>query len=453
MMRRLFWRIFISFWAAMILIVAGVSSSVYWIVSDMRANPPSSAAAETLYREIERVVAGGGTAGLKAWMEQRDASGQQPAVYAFDSLRREILNRRPPPPDIHRPAGFGADTRPPVEPPRRVHTAVTRDGDRYWIVVAPSVSRLGRWLMPFGPRPVPWPAFVIAIVVTAATCLLLARYLSAPIDKLRQATLEVASGNLNVRVRPSLGNRRDELGLLASDFDHMSERLRVLLDARQQLMRDLSHELRSPLARLQVALGLARRSITAQSQPQLDRIELEAGRIDALVGQILRLSRLNDPSPPINWERLEAGELLESLVQDSNLEAASRGIVVGFQRVGQESCYVHADRQLLSSAMENVLRNAIHYSPDDGKIDVEIGGCDGEVRIVVMDRGPGVRAEELETIFEPFYRASVQGDRIVRGHGLGLAITHRIVAIHDGSVFARNRDGGGLTVEFRLPAR
>ena len=450
-MRRLFWRIFISFWVAMILIVAGVAASVYWIVSDMRANPPSQADALIVYNEIERIAAGGDTSDLKAWLVERETSGEQPNVYAFDSSRREILGRRPPPPVVYRSVVWGAGPAPPVEAQRRVFTSMTLDGERYWFVVAPKMSRVSRWLMPLGPGPVHWPALVIAIIVTAATCLLLARYLSAPIDKLRQATLEVASGNLNVRVRPSLGGRQDELGLLASDFDHMSERLRILRDGRQQLMRDLSHELRSPLARLQVALGLARRSEGAGIEPQLERIEREAGRIDALVGQILMLSQLNDPSAAVNKEKFEAGELLELLVQDSNLEAASRGITVTLQKSSPEPSFLHADRQLVSSAMENVLRNAIRYSPDRGTVDVSLQGAYGEVRIVVMDRGPGVPEAELQSIFEPFYRASTQVNRSVRGHGLGLAIAHRIVALHYGTVAARNRDDGGLAVEFKLP--
>ena len=352
---------------------------------------------------------------------------------------------------MFRPVGWAVDAKLPIEPPRRMFTAVTPSGERYWFVVAPNLSRLGRWLMPLGPGPLHWPALVIAVIVTATTCLLLARYLSAPIDTLRKATLEVASGNLSVRVGPSLGSRHDELGLLASDFDHMSERLRVLLEGRQQLMRDLSHELRSPLARLQVALGLARRSTDTEISLQLDRIEREAGRIDALVGQILRLSQLNDPSAPINRERFDVGELLESLVQDSNLEAASRGIVVELHNLSMEACYVDGDRQLLSSAIENVLRNAIHYSPAGGKVDTAIQKSNDEIRIAVMDRGPGVAEAELENIFEPFYRATAQGDRSIRGHGLGLAITHRIVTLHNGSVFAKSRDSGGLTVELRLP--
>ena len=354
-------------------------------------------------------------------------------------------------PDMFRPVGWAADAKPPIEPPRRMFTAVTPSGERYWFVVAPNLSRLGRWLMPLGPGPLHWPALVIAVIVTATTCLLLARYLSKPIDTLRQATLEVASGNLSVRVGPSLGSRHDELGLLASDFDHMSERLRVLLEGRQQLMRDLSHELRSPLARLQVASGLARRSTNTEISLQLDRIEREAGRIDALVGQILRLSQLNDPSAPINRERFDVGELLESLVQDSNLEAASRGIFVELHNLSMVACYVDGDRQLLSSAVENVLRNAIHYSPAGGKVDTAIQKANNEIRIAIMDRGPGVPEAELENIFEPFYRATAQGDRSIRGHGLGLAITHRIVTLHNRSVFAKNRDSGGLTVELRLP--
>jgi two-component system sensor histidine kinase CpxA len=449
--RSLFWRIFFSFWIAMILIVAGVAGSVYWIVSDLRSNPPTSFHAEMLAQEAEQIVASGGEKELRSWLEERGRNREQPTVYAFDSSRRELLGRLPPRPDLPPgPMGIAGYEGRPLEPPRRMFTVVGAEGQRYWFIVAPPVSRIGRWLLPIGPARVHWPALVIAIVVTAATCLLLARSLSAPIDKLRKATLAVASGNLGVQVGPSLRGRKDELGLLAADFDHMSDRLRALVHGRQQLMRDLSHELRSPLARLQVALGLARRP-GAQVEPQLDRIELEAGRIDALVGQILLLSRLHDPRADVAREPLDIAELLESLVQDSKLEAAGRSIAVELRKDDDYSVQVRGDRQLLSSAIENVLRNAIRYSPDGGQIEVEFHGAYGEIRILVMDRGPGVPAEELGSIFEPFYRAKSQGNR--SGHGLGLAITHRIVALHYGTVYARNRNGGGFTVELRLPQK
>lgn len=449
-MRRLFWRIFVSFWAAMILIVAGVSGLVYWIVSDLRSNPPPHFQTELLAHQAERIIATGGEDELRAWLEKRSRERDQPTVYAFDSSRRELLGRSPPGAEFRRTPRFAAHAGGPIDPPRRMFTIVDSEGHRYWFLIGPDPSRIGRWLLPIGPARVHWPALVIAIVVTAATCGVLARYLSAPIDKLRLATRAVATGNLGVRVAPSLGARGDELGLLAADFDHMSERLRVLLEGRQQLMRDLSHELRSPLARLQVALGLARRP-GAQIEPQLDRIEREAGRMDALVGQILLLSRLDDPSAAVKRETLDACELLESLVQDCRLEAAGRNVAIEWRKDGVDTALVHADRQLLSSAIENVLRNAIHYSPDGGKVDVELRDAYGQVQVVVMDRGPGVPADELGSIFEPFYRAKVQGNRGARGHGLGLAITHRIMALHYGSVGARSRDGGGLIVELRLP--
>lgn len=433
----------------MVLIVAGVAGSVYWIVSDLRSNQ-SPFETESLTREAEQVVAAGGVDNLKVWLEQRARDRNHPTVFAFDSSRRELLGRLPPRPLIQGAIDLPAPEGRPIEPPRRMFTVEARDGERYWFVVAPRQSRFSRWLMPIGPSRVHWPGLVIAIVVTAATCFVLARYLSAPIDKLRQATQEVAAGNLGVQVGPSLGKRTDELGMLAADFDHMSKRLRALLDSRQQLMRDLSHELRSPLARLQVALGLARRP-GAQVEPQLDRIEREAGRVDALVGQILLLSRLDDPSAPAGREPLDVADLLESLVEDSNVEAEGRSISVELRRDGGDPAQVRADRQLLSSAIENVLRNAIHYSPEGSKVDVEFVNAYGQIRIIVMDRGPGVPIEELGSIFEPFYRAKSQTSRGARGHGLGLAITNRIVSLHYGSVHARLREGGGLIVELRLP--
>lgn len=288
----------------------------------------------------------------------------------------------------------------------------------------------------------------VALGVSAAVCLALARYLSAPIQKLRAATKAVSEGQLAVHVSRSLGTRFDELGLLAADFDAMAEHLRMLLEGRQQLTRDLSHELRSPLARMQVALGLARRSGADLCQ-QLDRIEREAQRLDGLVGQILRLSRLDDSSINMTRDSVDLRQLIEELTHDANLEARAKQAEVVISTA--DHVVVAGDSELLFSAVENVLRNAVHYTNAGTKVWVTLRSRGSDALLAVRDQGPGVPAGDIRKIFAPFYRVACERGADDKGHGIGLAITARVLRLHGGAASARNCDDGGLEVELTLP--
>jgi two-component system, OmpR family, sensor kinase len=224
--------------------------------------------------------------------------------------------------------------------------------------------------------------------------------------------------------------------------------LSELLKGRQQLTRDFSHELRSPLTRMQIALGLARRS-AADVGMQLDRIELEARRLDRLVGQILRLSKLDEANIDPAREPVDLRELIEEIVESARLEARTKQVEVGIERMMEAS--VRGDRDLLLSAIENVLRNAVHYTPVGTNVLVTLQRCVSQACVLVRDEGPGVPAPELSKIFAPFYRVTREGEADERGHGIGLAITLRVLKLHHGRVLARNREGGGLEVELRLP--
>jgi signal transduction histidine kinase len=316
-------------------------------------------------------------------------------------------------------------------------------------VYALSLQRLRR-----GPRGLfssaqtPLITAVTTLLVSTIVCFLLARYLSDPIRHLRAATRSIAAGDLGVRVSGLLGTRRDELALLALDFDVMAERLRGLLESHRTLLRDVSHELRSPLARLQIALGLARRP-QANLEQEFDRIERETGRLDELIGEILSLSRLDDPAHTLLAERVNLEELLETLLDNTRVEAEPRAITIHASTSAGLS--VEGDRELLFRAIENVLRNALSFSPDGAAVQLSANAQAGQAVVRISDQGPGVPPAALERIFEPFFCVAKARDRDSGGYGIGLAITARVAALHGGSVRARNIPDGGLEVEILLP--
>ena len=249
-------------------------------------------------------------------------------------------------------------------------------------------------------------------------------------------------------------SRRDEVSGLMRDFDAMAERLETLLKAQSRLLNDISHELRSPLARLNVALGLARQRSDSQSSDMLDRIELEASRLNELIGRILTLARLEDGEQLVPQTPVPLDEVVVSVVEDAEFEAQARNCHVKAS-VPEGDWQVRGNASLLHSAMENVVRNAIRYTQEGTSVEVELAseGRAGlsEAVIRVTDSGPGVPADALGKLFEPFYRLDEARGRHTGGVGLGLAITERAVRFHGGKVRAYNRDRSGLVVEIRLP--
>ncbi len=291
---------------------------------------------------------------------------------------------------------------------------------------------------------------LIAIIVSAVVCFFLARYLVAPVDQLRRATRQIAAGKLDVRVSKKLRGRSDELGLLAADLDTMSERVRNLLESKQQLLRDVSHELRSPLARLQLALSLVRRDEGGQADRHLERIEREADRLEQLIARTLKLASLERPMLGIERVVIDLAELLTNIVTDVGIEADAHGCGVTLDK--RPPLRVAGDRELLRSALENVIRNAVRYAPRGSGIDVVAVRQDERIEVVIRDSGPGVPEKDLELIFEPFYRVDAARNRAVGGDGLGLAIAARAVSLHGGSIRAHNVSSGGLAVQIVLPA-
>jgi signal transduction histidine kinase len=265
---------------------------------------------------------------------------------------------------------------------------------------------------------------------------LLAWYFARPLRMLHSAFEAVAGGRLGTRIGPAMGKRRDELADLGGDFDRMAERLQGLLEAQRRLFHDVSHEMRSPLARLQAAADLMRQ------QPE------RAGEfMDHLVGELLTLARLEADIDDAAREPIDLAELVEEIADDARLEAEARNFRIDLSLVAGPG--VTANRDLLRRAIENVLRNALHHSPEGGSVAIALLTEAGQARIVVADSGSGLPAADLEAIFEPFFRAANANS--FAGYGLGLAITRRVAQLYGGAVKAENRAAGGLAVTLTLP--
>jgi two-component system sensor histidine kinase CpxA len=488
-MHSLFVRIFVLFWLAMTLIVVASIAVTY-----------TAAAREYESQELQRrpsaaitasqVFAHGGLAALRDWLKSnqdsipgrdffivgpdgKDIIGRrlsEPAARRLEFMTRDApggAEARPPegrPPNEPSPLAaprFGGDLPPGGGPPaaeerpdapplnfrpsRQAPQIVAADGSTYTILLVPRrPSLFGALALPG----IPLAVLGIALIVSALTSWWLAQHLSAPIRRIQEGARAVASERLDVRVSAGLDGRKDELAVLARDFDAMADQLKATRSARTQLLRDISHELRSPLARMRVALGLARQPQTDPTR-QLDRLEREIERLDSLISHVLKLARLHGTDTHFQREPLEIDEILQEVVHDANFEGAVKSCVVRLE--GGAHRPVLGNRELLYSAIENVLRNAVRYSPAGTAVDVKVDVTRDELEILVRDHGPGVPGGDLERIFEPFYRVAESRDRDSGGEGIGLAITSQVFKSHGGSAGAQNLAGGGLQVRLALP--
>ncbi len=285
----------------------------------------------------------------------------------------------------------------------------------------------------------------IAILITG---LALAWYLSRPLQHLHWALHRMAEGRLDTRVQPLMGNRSDEIVDLAHDFDRMAAQLQQLTESRRVLLHDISHELRSPLTRIQAAIGLLRQD-SAQTDAMINRIERESERLDVLIEELLTLHRMESGSVEEAHERVDVIELLHAIAEDADFEARASSRSVAIDAPGHFITDVNGE--LIYRAFENVIRNAVKFSPEGATVEIRarVTGHGRTLETLVCDRGPGVPRDMLKAIFQPFTR--VEGSEPVRGVGLGLAIAQRAVEMHGGCVIAALREGGGLEVFLMLP--
>lgn len=310
-----------------------------------------------------------------------------------------------------------------------------------------AVFELRRIEPPLGRGPI-LKRLTLAVIISGLICALLARYLTRPITRLRAAAQRIAAGDL--KARAGKGSRQlDEVGQLVKDFDYMAERLELLIGAQQRLISDVSHELRSPLTRLKLALDLARGETHNDVSPTLDRIEREAERLSGLVGMLLTLSRLEAGESMPQTSMVQLPDLLAEIAADVEIEAQSRGCSIALGRM--QECAIEGNQELLRSAFENVVRNAIRYTEPGTAVRISTKCESSEVKILVRDHGPGVPESELENLFKPFYRVDTSRERRTGGVGLGLAIAERSIKLHNGKIQAGNVKGGGFQIEISLP--
>jgi len=445
---RLFWKFFAFIWLSQLAAILGVATS-FWLEHNafdkQRLDIDQSYAASVLVDSASLALKDGGVAALR---DQLNKPGTA-MVYAVDEQNHELLGRNLQPKLLDQ-----------VRSCLKTHADVgikesrTADGHTYLLFLPlPKNSPNGGPVSGGRPPPdefhIPVQAIIAAIIASLIFAVLLARYFSLPIRNLRSAFEATANGDLNVRIKHTMGKRRDELADLGHHFDIMADHLRSLMDGQRRLLHDVSHELRSPLARLQAAIGLTRQQ-PDKLEGYLDRIEREGVRMDKLVGELLTISRLEAGVMSMR-EDINVDELVTDVVEDARFEAEPTGHTV--ELTGSSKAHLKGHAELLHSAIENVLRNAIRHTPADSKVSVGIGlDADGtRVVLSISDQGPGIPEKELDKIFEPFYRG--HGAERTDGHGLGLAIARRVMEAHGGAIRASNLKSGGLCVELILPGK
>ena len=481
-MGRLFWKFLLASWLALLVAGIGVGTAVWWrqqmleqdrrnaeaLAVNRRAGFFVAAAAEVLHY--------GGNEALRRFLRQPHYR-PFPLLYVVDDMGRDILGRELATQVLeqarqwHARQGDGDAVRKvasadggdyllfaslPEQGRDRYEAGDTppsmlNDGSQHGPGMDDAVERHGpppHWRNQRPPKPPSvWVLVASGTLASLIMSAALAWYFAKPIRNLRRAFAAAAAGNLEVRIAATMGKRHDELADLGRDFDRMAAHLESLIAAQQRLLHDVSHELRSPLARMQAAIGLA------QQQPEkipdtLQRIERESQRISDLVGELLVLSRLEAGVSEGEAADTDLGCLLADIVEDARFEAEQKGVVIEYQ--GIDDAIVKTHCELLHRAVENVLRNAVEHCRQGGKVGMTalFDIASQSMALTIDDQGPGVAEADLETIFQPFFRSGKQhrSDSV----GLGLTIAQRAIASLGGSIVARNRPEGGLRVEIRV---
>jgi two-component system sensor histidine kinase CpxA len=328
---------------------------------------------------------------------------------------------------------------------RRVFYQVFRGGDstvarasddgRFWFFFIVPRVHVGSWFLQ--------PEHIFVMTAAIGLCYWLALYLTRPVRILQKAVERFGRGDLSARAESV---RRDELGQLARTFDRMADRIETLLAAERRLLLDISHELRSPLARLGVAIELGRSG--EDTDAALNRIQKESDRLNSLVGQLLQVTRVEGDAASLRRDPVRLDQLVQLLVEDSAIEAAAHGCSLRYQ--SGEPVTIAGDPELLRRAVENVLRNAIRYEPRDSSVEVKLRRGGSRAVVEIRDHGPGVPEDALPRIFDPFYRVESDRNRLSGGIGLGLSIARRAVELHQGAIRASNANPG-LKIELEFP--
>lgn len=431
----IFLRSFLTFWIATVLIIS-ISFGLVLMTHHLNRVSPVSVPLPELQACLERTIQARNAGSFT------QTAKQCRLVYILDPSRTELLSS-----DDSLAAHSLAVEVTPKTPLRleafRNEVMVAFDtpiNDAHFVAVAILRGKSN------GPPPILWWQFAVAAVVSAVTCLLLTRYFIDPIRKLQRSTESFGQGNLSSRPDVSLLDRRDELGDLSRTIGQMSTRISTLLSSQKNFLIQVSHELGSPLSRLNVALALVRRKANPALLPELNRIQGDSSELNSMIQQLLRLARLESGLEQEEEEVYPLDELLQQVCLDNQFtakEASKRVHLLSSPQINMRGY-----RELLKRALDNILRNAIRFTPEGGRVEVDVLYRPNDLVVIqVRDNGVGVQDDKLDAIFEPFVRAS--SDR--SGAGLGLAIARQAVHANRGTIRALNRLGGGLLIEVSLP--
>ncbi|MDP6437951.1 MAG: ATP-binding protein [Gammaproteobacteria bacterium] len=399
----------------------------------------------TLGREAARVLVSGGRPALENWLRTDADIPEDVSIYILDRNSKDILGRKLP--DLYQNfvqtsvVGADNDETANFRAVRLAPELIGPDNESYFFLVLPKGITI------WGSPATALGLITAALLVVASVAWLIASGVGRPIGELQRAVSELAAGHTDARVPASIAGRRDELGVLAANFNAMANQLDGLIASREQLMREMSHELRSPLTRLQTAIVLASEHNKLDPSEQ-ERIDMEIRRMNQAIGEMLHYSSL-DTRVTMQRRLLRVGKLLRRLAEVEELEASDHGCTINVDK--ESNLAVVGDRELLRRGFENILRNAIRFAPSGSSIDITARRKGKFIVVEISDRGPGVPTADLEHIFEPYTRSTDTSDRSV-GTGLGLAIVKRVFERHAGEVIASLRDGGGLTIRVKIPA-
>ena len=432
-MNSLFARILIWFWCTLAITLIGsafISAlNVTQNVSDL--NAPAHLRMEFDLQEARAAYENGGRPALDAFLDNLQRIYGTRGILT-DEKKRDLLNGRNYAELIRRyskkPAlqflSFGETT-----------NVIPSADRRYWFISIAPHRPVSSWFIT--------PDHIFWLGATLVLCYWLALNLTHPVRELQKAVERFGQGDLSARLNST---RRDELGQLARAFARMATRIETLLAAERRLLLDISHELRSPLARLGVAVELARSGDDTESA--LNRIQKESDRLNALVGQLLQVTRAEGDPASLRRDPIRLDQLVAQLVDDARIEAAARDCQIEYQSPGPVT--MAGDAELLRRAIENVIRNAIRYSPMHDVVRVSLRRDNGRAIVDVRDNGPGVPDEALPRLFDAFYRVEPDRGRASGGIGLGLSIARRAIELHKGKIRAQNAKPG-LEVVMEFP--
>lgn len=451
-MRSLYWKIFVSFWLATILIIFTIA----WVTSQI-AQKSSQPAREEMFMDSYANAAvatyeSGQQSALLKWLDQIGLSRHM-TLYLLTSTG-EIIGAQKPPENVKKISENLIKDQLPSDGIFKsgkliVSHEIMSTSGKYYRLAAVSEKPISYFVQ------IPWAGLTIrltlATFISGLICYLLSIYLTQPLRSLGMAAKSIAKGKLNTRVGHFRGHSKDEIAELSNEFDRMAEQLEALVHSKERLIQDISHELRSPLTRLKIAIELGKKKTKHLADSEFARMETEISRLNDLIGEILDYARLEKSTAELQLSQTNIADLLSDIINDANYEFGNNSVRI--QPGIISSCQLVIDQRLIHRAVENIVRNASHYSPPNEKVIISSSYNEDEDQLCIdiIDKGPGVPEDQLEKIFNPFYRVDTSRTKKTGGYGLGLAIAAQAVALHKGEIIAKNREEGGLMIRIKLP--